>query len=316
MTHHLILGGLGFIGRHVARNLLQSGARVTIADRAEAPGRIDEVATDYRRVDLRQVDWPELIGDADIVHHYAWTTIPRTANEDPVGDLEQNLRVSVELLEALRHLSGRRMVFASSGGTVYGPLRQIPAPEEHPFKPVTAYGVSKAAVEMYMAFYRASYGMDCRVARISNPFGTGQDPRRLQGAASAFIYKAFAGEEISIWGDGSVVRDYIHITDVAAGLARLAEIDAADCGDVRTFNIANGTGTSLTDILDVLAARLGRSPRVSYLPGRNFDIPTSVLDITRAREVLSWSPALSFAEGCDRMIGELEEGSTWLSSDT
>jgi UDP-glucose 4-epimerase len=322
MTHHLVLGGLGFIGRHTALALALRGEPVTVVDRRPPPPEFEaafEAAFDglplvFRQAEIASVEWEGLLENVNVVHHYAWSTIPQTANDDPLGDLDENVRSSVRLLEALRRFPGKRLVFASSGGTVYGRLNQTPVPETHHFAPITAYGVSKASVEMYLGFYRAYYGLDCRVARISNPFGAGQDPRRPQGAASAFVFKAMAGEEIAIWGDGSVVRDYIHISDLAEGLISLAEAPAELCGDPPVFNIASGVGISLNDIIEILTEHLGVNPRVLYHPGRAFDLPVSVLDIALARDRLGWSPRFSFAEGCERMIRDLSEGRHWLSA--
>lgn len=322
MTHHLVLGGLGFIGRHTALALARRGKRVTVVDRmpppldfeAEFGAAFEGLSLVFRQAEIASVDWDDLLESVDVVHHYAWSTIPQTANDDPLGDLDQNVRSSVRLLEALRRFPGKRLVFASSGGTVYGRLNQTPVPETHHFAPITAYGVSKASVEMYLGFYRACYGLDCRVARISNPFGAGQDPRRPQGAASAFVFKAMAGEEIAIWGDGSVVRDYIHISDLAEGLISLAEAPAELSGNPPVFNIASGVGISLNDIIETLTGHLGVSPSVRYQPGRAFDLPVSVLDITLAKERLGWSPRFSFDEGCKRMVRDLSEGRHWLSA--
>jgi UDP-glucose 4-epimerase len=314
MTHHLVLGGLGFIGRHTALALALSGERVTVVDQISPPPEFDDLPLEFQQGEIASIEWDALLDDVDVVHHYAWSTIPQTANENPIGDLDQNVRSTVRLLEALRQTSGKRLVFASSGGTVYGRLKQTPVPETHNFAPVTAYGVSKAAVEMYLGFYRDCYGLDCRVARISNPFGAGQNPKRPQGAASAFLFKALAGEEISIWGDGSVVRDYIHIADLAEGLMALADAPAELCGDTPVFNIASGVGISLNGIIETLTEHLGIKPTVSYQAGRAFDVPVSVLDITRAKDRLGWEPKLSFSTGCERMIRDLHEGRRWMSA--
>lgn len=308
-------------------NLVARGETVILHDRVAASETMKaelEAATDggsFQMVsgDIQVADFTALLDGIDTVHHYAWSTIPQTANEAPLADLDQNVRPTLLLLETLRRekLSGgpaRRIVFASSGGTVYGRLRQTPVPEDHPFAPITAYGVSKSAVELYLGFYREIAGLDCRVARISNPFGAGQDPLRLQGAASAFLFKALANEEITIWGDGSVIRDFIHVTDLAEGLSALALADEAALLPEPVVNIGSGMGISLSDIVATIADHLGREVKVDYRPGRPFDIPVSVLDITRARQCLGWQPRLTFSMGCERMIRDLKDGHNWLSS--
>tara|TARA_E500000305_G_scaffold66500_1_gene52908 strand:- start:4556 stop:5515 length:960 start_codon:yes stop_codon:yes gene_type:complete len=315
MSKHLILGGSGFIGRHVALGLAQRGETVTIADIAPPPAELAELSVAYIPVEPGRVDWDALIGDHPVIHHYAWSTIPQTANDNPLADLDGNLRTTVELLEALRRRGGGQVVFSSSGGTVYGRLKQVPAEESSPLAPITAYGVSKASVEMYLGFYRDNHGLDCRVARISNPFGAGQDARRKQqGAASTFLFKALDREEITIWGDGSVIRDYIHVADLTEGLISLTKAPLATAKELPILNLGSGSGVSLNKIIETLRAPLGLEPQVRYLPGRLFDVPASVLDISRAQTLLGWSPRLSFAEGCARMLDDLRANRSVFST--
>jgi UDP-glucose 4-epimerase len=313
MDTHLIIGGCGFIGRHLTVALVRRGHRVIVADPAPPcdalpPDVRDNVSfvtlgPDHAAAGDRA--WDSLIARADAVHHLAWSTIPATANRDPIGDLDANVRSTLSLLEALRRRGGGRLIFASSGGTVYGRLHKIPVAENHPLEPLTAYGVTKLTVEKYCGLYRQLHGMDCRIARISNPFGAGQNPHREQGAAVTFVHRALSGQQIVVWGDGSVVRDYIHISDVGQGLAILGESPLERIGDRWIYNIGSGTGISLNEIIDMIGARLGRRIDVRYEPVRPFDVPVSVLDVTAARETLGWQPRLSFGEGLTAMIQDL-----------
>jgi UDP-glucose 4-epimerase len=305
----LILGGCGFIGRHVGARLLRQGERVVLADRqplAEKPPGATADTLSFRAFDLVSADWDGLIADCDVIHHYAWSTLPQTANEDPIADLSTNVSSTISLLEAMRRCGGKRLVFASSGGTIYGKLKQIPAREDHPLNPVTAYGVSKMAAEKYMGLYRELYGLDCRIARISNPFGAGQDPSRNQGAVTTFLLKALAGEKITIWGDGEIVRDYIHISDVTTAIAALASITLDPYPDLPVFNIGGGEGTSLNQIIETIESRLSRRIDVDYVAPRPFDIPVNILNVTLAQEVLGWRRALSFNEGIEVAIENMQ----------
>lgn len=314
---HVILGGGGFIGRHVAQALLRRGDRVLLAHRA-APSAplpdLDPALASFVAFDLATVDWSGVLRDGDVVHHYAWSTVPGSANENPLADLDVNLRGTLRLLEALRRRHGTRLVFASSGGTVYGRLLRTPVDEDHPLDPLTAYGVSKVAAEKYLGFFRSIHGLDCRVARISNPYGVGQDPRRKQGAASIFLQRALACEPIEVWGDGSVVRDYIHITDVAAGLVALADAAPEALGPSPVFNLGSGEGVSINVLLRLVEERLGRPLDVRYLPGRAFDVPVSVLDVGRAHRVLGWRARLDFPAGLDAVIGDHDAETSTYSS--
>ena len=259
----------------------------------------------WQEFDLSSADWPDLIAGTSVVHHYAWSTIPSTANSDPQTDLSTNVQSTLNLLEALRRChQPPRLVFISSGGTVYGRLKAASAHEDHPRAPITAYGAGKASIELYLGYYREIFGLDCRVARLANPFGAGQNFARGQGAVTTFLERALASRPITIWGDGETIRDYIHVSDAAAGLAALALAPALR--DSWIFNIGSGHGISLNGVLEVLEATLCRRLIVHRQPARAFDVPISVLDITRAKEQLHWSPRLSFSDGVVRTLWDLK----------
>lgn len=307
--HHLILGGCGFIGHAVALMLARAGEKVVLADRVAPayamPADIAERIS-YVPFELRTADWDRLMEGATVIHHYAWTSVPASANLDPAGDLLDNVLPTLALLNALVHrgVEAPRLVFASSGGTVYGKLRCVPVPEDHPLQPITAYGAGKAAAEVYISQYRAMQHLDCRIARLANPFGTGQNIARGQGAVTTFLHHALTGRIIELWGDGEVVRDYIHVSDAAAGLISLASAPLNDGPWI--FNIGSGRGLSLNEIVVELEALLNRRLLLRRGPGRPFDVPVSLLDISRAKELLGWQPRLSFAEGLRHMIAELD----------
>jgi UDP-glucose 4-epimerase len=317
---HLILGGCGFIGRHVAVLLARGGERVVVAARAPPAFAFPEDVAErisWTPFRMEDADWDSLIEGVGAIHHYAWSSIPASANRNPAADLAVNVTRTLGLLEALRRRGqqGNRvpLIFASSGGTVYGALRRVPARETDELAPLGAHGAGKAAAELYLGVYRNLYGLDCRIARIANPFGAGQDARRGQGAVTTFLNHALAGQPITIWGDGEVVRDYIHIADAAAGLVALARAPHRE--DRMVFNIASGHGESLNGIIAELRTRLGRPLEVHYEPGRGFDVPISILDVTLAREMLGWSPQLSFAEGVSRTLADLERSAMFSKLD-
>jgi UDP-glucose 4-epimerase len=308
--HHLILGGCGFIGRHVALLLAQRRHKVVIADRLEPDFKFPpdvERRISWQRLEFASADWDRLIQQAEVIHHYVWTSLPASANFNPFGDLSANVGGTLALLEAMRHKGGGRIVFASSGGTVYGRLLKHPVPEDHPMMPITAYGAGKATAEIYLGLYRMLHGIDCRVARISNPYGPGQAIARGQGAVTTFLNRALNKHPIVIWGDGEVVRDYIHITDVAEAVVRLAL--RPDVKDFHTYNIGSGVGLSLNTIVAEIEKALNRRLEVRREAGRAFDVPISILDISRAKNALGWMPRLSFAEGIARTIADLRNNS-------
>lgn len=306
--HHLILGGCGFIGRHVALFLARAGHNVVLADRVqlEYPFPSDVASRiSWQRLEFASAEWDALVADAAVVHHYVWTSLPASANNNPFGDLSSNVDGTLALLEALRRRGGGRIVFPSSGGTVYGKLQSVPVPEDHPLMPITAYGAGKATAEIYLGLYRALHGVDCRVARIANPYGAGQNLSRGQGAVTTFLHHALTNEPIVIWGDGEVVRDYLHVTDVATALVAFSLCPCLE--GCHTLNIGSGIGISLNQIIAELERQLNRQLDVRREPARPFDVPISILDISRAQKVLGWAPRVSFAEGVARTLSDLAD---------
>jgi UDP-glucose 4-epimerase len=306
MTSHVVIGGCGFLGRHVVRALAERGDEVSVVDRVNFPAGSLAVKTtilDVPRASAHEFD--SLVGTADVIHHYAWTTIPATANADPLADLQDNLALTIGLLDAMKRRGGGRIVFASSGGTVYGRLRTIPVPECHALEPIAAYGASKVTAEKYLQLYRYLHGIDTRIARISNPYGAGQNPAQRQGVVTAFVHRALAGDTIEIWGDGKVVRDFIYIADVVSGLIALADVAGFDDSDPPVFNIGSGRGSSLIEIMDLIERELGRPLCVENKPARAFDVPVNVLDIVKAHRVLGWAPKISIQVGIAYTAGDL-----------
>ena len=307
MTKHVVVGGSGFLGRHLVRALVARGDSVEVVDLAGGHAfngmDVRVTITDVTRADA--ADFDGIVGNADVVHHHAWTTIPATANQDPGADLRDNLGITLGLLEALKRRGGGRIVFCSSGGTVYGPPRHMPVAEDHPLNPITAYGVSKLSAEKYLQIYRTLSGIDARVARISNPYGAGQNPERPQGVVSTFVHRALQGRELDIWGDGLTVRDFIHITDVASALTTLSSAPSLASGEMPIFNIGSGEGSDVNSILSLVERTLGRELLVRRFPGRAFDVAANVLDINKAARVLGWSPSIRLAAGVAQMIDDL-----------
>jgi UDP-glucose 4-epimerase len=300
---YLVTGDTGFLGRALVERLEADGQVARVAHSLSCnSGAL--VACD---LDSTVEEWRAAMEGCVGVFHLAWATVPSTANANPLGDLETNVAGTVRLLEALRQRPDIPITFASSGGTVYGEPDTLPLPEHHPLRPKTAYGVSKTAAEHYALLYRRMWGVDARVVRLSNPFGPGQDIKGQLGAASIFAARALAGERIDIWGDGSAIRDYIYVDDAISGFlaTMLAPPDRFSAMDP-VVNIGSGRGVSLRELISLLTHILDKPIEVTYKPARDFDVRANVLDITRARSLLGWSPKISLEEGLSRHIAHLK----------
>jgi UDP-glucose 4-epimerase len=298
----LVTGANGFIGSAVVRELSENGHFVTALVRGAEALRPSSPQMRWAQADLRQpVDWRQLLNDVDCVFHLAWTTLPGPSNLDPIADASDNILSALRLMEAIKDRRDIRLVFASSGGTVYGRLDVVPADEGHPLRPTCAYGVSKLSVERYLLLYQQLWGLNSVSLRLSNPFGAGQARGRNFGAVTSFVECALKNRPIRIFGDGSVVRDFIHVTDaaraiVAAGLT---------LNTSSILNIGSGAGHSLLDVIQMIEDITKRPVQRFHEPARGFDVPVSVLNIALARKELGWAPRMSFRAGVESLIGTM-----------
>lgn len=282
------------MGVHLAERLISDGHRVRIYSRSPNRFRPPFPDAEYVEGELGNAGLiREAVEGVEVVYHFVSTTIPKTSNDDPIYDVRSNLVDTLGLLEACVAAGVRKVIFASSGGTVYGPPRTVPIPEDHPTNPITSYGIVKLAIEKYLGLFHHLHGLDYAALRISNPYGPYQDPAGQQGAAAVFLHRLHTGRKITIWGDGGVVRDYLYVSDLVEALVLAAGTETGR----KALNVGSGRGVSLSDLLSYITQVTGEEPTVEYLPGRALDVPANVLDITRAGEELGWSPATSLAEG-------------------
>jgi UDP-glucose 4-epimerase len=301
MTRAVVLGGSGFIGGHLVRHLAGLGQQVSVYGRttpvlSEVPPDVRIFRGDFTTGEALQ----EALEGVDHCYHLISATTPGSSSGDTLLDIETNLKPTVRLLELARSVGVKKIIFCSSGGTVYGIPKTIPIEEEHPLRPINPYGIVKAAIEQYLNMYFVLHGLDYGVARLSNPYGEGQRSKML-GAVTIFARRALRGEEIEIWGDGSVVRDFMYIDDAVRGLAAVARHKEPH----RIFNIGSGQGHSLNELLATIERIVGRNIRVKFSPSRRFDVPVNILSIDRAREQLKWSPKVGLEEGIERTVAWL-----------
>jgi UDP-glucose 4-epimerase len=237
--------------------------------------------------------------------HLVSTTLPKNSNDDPIYDVQSNVVGTLQMLQAMVARNVRKIVFISSGGTVYGIPKYLPIDEEHPTDPLVSYGITKLAIEKYLQLFERMHGIKTISLRVANPYGERQRVETAQGAVGVFLNCALTGKPIEIWGDGTVTRDYIHVSDVAEAFVRAVEYT----GPKNVFNISSGSGTSLNELIAMLEEAVGKPIERLYLPARPFDVPVSVLSNDLARAELHWSPSVSMRDGIARtaewMKGEL-----------
>lgn len=309
----LVLGARGFIGKHLCSALVAANYKVRGFD-------LQPVNANWP--DIHGVEWmagnfenasnvAAALDKIDLVFHLISTTIPKTSNENPILDLQQNVVGTLNLLDlVIKQPQRPRLIFLSSGGTVYGVPYTIPISEEHPTNPLSAYGIAKLAIEKYLALYAYLYKLDYRVLRLANPYGEFQSHLSGQGVIAAFVHKALQHQPVEIWGDGTIVRDYLYIGDVISAMISLISYD----GSERIFNIGGGRGHSILELLSVIKGLL-QYDIVSYrLSSRPCDVPVNVLDINRATSILGWKPTTPLHEGIKRVI-DYQRTANALSND-
>lgn len=290
----LVLGGNGFIGTHVVDALLGKGCFVRIYGRSPNRFRATPRDAEYMEGELGNFGLiREAVEGIEVVYHFVSTTLPKTSNDDPIYDVRSNLIDTLQLLEACAEAGVRKVIFASSGGTVYGPPQEIPITENHPTNPTSSYGIVKLAVEKYLDLFYQMRGLNYTVLRLPNSYGPYQDPGGQQGAIAVFLHRIHTSQPITIWGDGRVVRDYLYAADLAEALVAAAEVETSQ----KVLNIGSGQGTSLNELVALMAEVTGERPEVEYRSGRPLDVPANVLDVRRARKELGWAPRTRLPDG-------------------
>jgi UDP-glucose 4-epimerase len=280
----LVLGGCGFIGSHIVDQLVASGHSVRVFDRHPEKYRPAVNGVDYIFGDFREsMDLIEALVDVEVVYHLVSATFPGTAALDPQADVRDNIVPTLDLLDAMGKFGVSRLLYLSSGGTVYGIPETVPTPESHPLRPMNSYGIVKTTIEHYIGLYSRTRGIRPVIIRPSNPYGPRQGHVGVQGVITTFLNRVARNEPIEVWGDGSVVRDYLYVED----LARLCVV-AADSGKVGIYNGGSGVGSSILEIIEHIEQATGRVLNPVFKPARPVDVPRSVLDMSLAMNEFEW----------------------------
>jgi len=307
----LVTGGAGFIGSHVADRFLAERCAVTVLDDLSS-GRRERVPAGARFIEMELSD-PGMDdvfagGRFDVVSHQAAQVDVRVSVADPGRDAATNVAGFLRILECARRHGVRRVVYASSGGVVYGDAAVLPTPEDVPLLPISPYGVSKLAGEHYLHYYAAVHGLEYAALRYGNVYGPRQDPHGEAGVVAIFGRRILEGAPIMIYGDGRQERDYVFVDDVAEAnlLAATAALPPLGGLTSRAWNIGTGRGTSVHELADRLAAAAGKTVERRPAPPRPGELFRSVLDASRARSDLGWEPSVDLDEGLRRTLAFLE----------
>ena len=308
----LVTGGAGFIGSHVVDAHVAAGDEVTVLDDLSS-GRAANVPAAARlvRADVRSATARALVADGafTILNHHAAQMDVRRSVADPVFDADVNVLGLLNLLEGARAGGVRRVVFASSGGTVYGEGASLPIPETAAKLPASPYGTAKLASEYYLAMFSQLYGVEAVALRYSNVYGPRQNPHGEAGVVAIFGSRLLRGEPLTVFGDGEQTRDMVFVKDVAA-----ANLVAATCPlplpldlDARAYNVGTGIETSVNRLAALMAEAAGRRPDVRRAGARAGELRRNALDPAKAKRELGWMPDTGLPDGLAATIRWLRE---------
>ena len=301
----LVTGGAGFIGSHVVDACLAAGHELVV---------VDDLSTGFRRnlppgvrlheVDIREAELAGVFDEErpEVVSHQAARANVRESFEEPLLYADVNIIGSVNVLECCRKFGVRKIVYASTGGAVYGDPESLPVSEDHPINPLDPYGASKHHVEHYLEIYGRSHGVAFTALRYPNVFGPRQDPFGEAGVVAIFAGRMLAGERPVINGSGDQERDFVHVSDVA-----LANLAALDRGDGEILNIGSGVGTSVNTVFSTIAELTGHCEPPRHGPAKPGEVYRIFLNAARAKEVLGWSPRLNLREGLASTVDYFRE---------
>jgi UDP-glucose 4-epimerase len=303
----LVTGGAGFIGSHIAEAFLAEGWDVTVLDdlsrghQRNVPAGARFVQADIRSAEARQL---LATGKFDVLNHHAAQIDVRVSVDSPAHDADINLVGFVNLLEGAGEGGVRRVVFASSGGVVYGDPETVPTPEPAPKGPISPYGVSKLSGEYYLRALAALRGFEGIAMRYANVFGPRQDPKSEAGVVSIFVSRLLEHQKLTVFGDGRQTRDYVFVRDVARAnvLAATATVPPGTDIDATAFNIATALQTSVLELAEKVGRVMEVKPEIEFAPPRAGELFRSSLDIGKAKRVLGWSPAVSFDDGLRELV--------------
>jgi UDP-glucose 4-epimerase len=287
-----VIGGNGFIGTNLILKLLNVGYEVKSLSRNRNLSVSDPALTQFQ-VDLEaKTSLRAILEDVDIVFHLAASGPPAESNFDIATEISRNVLPTIHLLEECVSYGVPKLIFLSSGGTVYGDQPPGPIREDAEKHPKSAYAISKLSIEYYLQLYKKIHGLSSVSLRLANPYGPHQIAKSGQGVVAMFFEKLHKGDIIEVWGDGSAVRDFIYIDDVVEALIRVGQSHLEG-----EFNLGSGQGLSISRILEEVCSSAGLEPRLKLLSSRGVDVSENVLNCEKLHLSLNWQPETPLSMG-------------------
>jgi len=277
----LILGGGGFIGSHLAEYLMRDFKVIIFEKEGFSRKNIQEFENDIEIIEgdfQNPIDYTMILNDIDFIFHLAWSTIHESSNKNCQYDIASNVFPTLALLDSIKSKKGIKIIFVSSGGTVYGNSNGLTMKENSRHNPICSYGISKLMVEKYLYLYAHLYKINYAIGRLPNVYGERQHWNRNQGIITTFIYNMLINKPLVVWGDGSTIRDYIYVHDAVHGVARLLHYK----GEHKIFNISTGMGYSVNDIIAKIINVVDSNPKIMYndswIPAFKIFFPAFIID--------------------------------------
>lgn len=299
----VIFGGAGFIGTNLTFALGKQNHNIKVIDLKEEYFKpiqsfylpnVKTIAVDAYNSEIFEI---YIDNNTDIVYHLISFNNPTTSNQHILNDLDNNINITINMLDVCKkyHL---KLIFLSSGGTVYGPYHNAPLTEESLTNPISSYGIQKLTIEKLIQLYNYLYNMDYNIIRLSNPYGPYQRPNGQLGVVSAFTYNILNNKPINIYGDGSVVRDFIYIDDTINGIINITNYN----GNIKIFNLGIGIGTDINTVIKIIEQESGQTSVKNYLSNRRVDVKQNILNIKKYCDTFGVKPMINLRQGIKKTI--------------
>jgi len=296
----LVTGGAGFIGSHIADGFIEQGHDVVILDNLSM-GKLENInpKAKFYLMDIRAADCKKFfeMEKFDAVCHHAAQMDVRKSVDDPIFDADVNVKGTLNLLKNCKAFNVKKVLFASTGGAIYGEQDVFPCDETHPTRPLSPYGITKLTVEKYLFYYAAEYGLKYTILRYANVYGPRQNPHGEAGVVAIFSKKLLEGGQPIINGDGKQTRDYAFIDDVVQANLKALEYDKNDI-----FNVGTGLETDVNEIFQILNQHIGDTANEEHGPAKQGEQQRSVISFEKAKRILGWSPQVKLEEGLKQTV--------------